>query len=114
VNMIAWGLNWFQQQRETYTCKTVTIVHSGGTTPGIPASQIEPDTELSREGIRVKSDKTLFIIKTERLEDIRIQMGVKIVTDNGTYEVVRDKGKPHYFNDPEKLDTVIPTKLLCT
>jgi len=112
--MIAWGLQWFQQQRETYTCKTVTIIHSGGTTPGIPASQIEPGTELSREGIRVKSDKTLFIIKTERIEFIRIQRGVKIVTDKGTYEVINDKGQPDYFNDPEKLDTVIPTKLLCT
>lgn len=114
MNMIAWGLQWFQQQRETYTVKTVTIIHSGRVTPGIPASQIEPGTELSRDGLRVKSDKTLFIISTERLEGIRIQRGVKIVTDKGTYEVVNDKGQPDYFNDPEKLDTVIPTKLLCT
>jgi hypothetical protein len=113
MNIQSWGLAWFQQQREQYVSESVTIIHSGGSTP-VVASVIEPDTELSRDGVRIRSDKTLFIIKTSLLADIKVQLGTKVYRNGDTYEVVRDKGKPHYFNDPNKLDTVIPTRLLCS
>jgi len=113
MNIQSWGLAWFQTQREQYVSENVTIVHIGGTLSVI-ASVIEPDTELSRDGVRIRSDKTLFIIKTSLLTDIRIQLGTKLLRGGDTYEVVRDKGKPHYFNDPNKLDTVIPARLLCS
>ncbi len=113
MNIQSWGLAWFQQQREQYVSETVTIVHIGGSLP-VTASVIEPETELGRDGVRIKSDKTLFIIKTSLLSDIKIQLGTKLLRGNNTYEVVRDKGKPTYFNDPNRLDTVIPARLLCS
>jgi len=112
--MITWGLAWFQNQRETYVSEDVTIVHRTGTKP-VAASVIEPGTEISANGIKVKSDKTLFIVKTTLLDGIHLQRGMKFVRSNGdTYELITEKGTPVYMNDPNRLDTVFPTKLLCS
>lgn len=115
MNLQSWGLNWFQQQRERYMTESVLIIHLGGTKT-VNASIIEPQTEVSFNGLRTRSDKTLFIIKTTFLNGLTVKRGVRItrLTSGDTYEVILDKSQPHYFNDPNRIDTVIPTRLICS
>src|SRR5690554_5495125 len=109
MNFQSWGLDWFNKMRNAHMVEPLTIV--GATfIRKLSGSVIEPETDLSREGIRIKTDKTLFIFNTKDLEGLKIQRGVLIKRGDLTYEVIIDNNQPHYYNDPNRIETVVPAK----
>jgi hypothetical protein len=113
TNFQSWGLNWFNQVRNRYMTEPLVIIHAAGTLP-VQGSVIEPETTINSQGIRTRTDKTLFIINTQSLSGLVIRRGVRISRNGVLYEVIIDKDTPTYFNDPNRIDTVIPAKLICS
>lgn len=112
-NFQSWGLNWFNQVRNKYMTENLVIIHAAGT-KAVKGSVIEPDTTINAQGIRTKTDKTLFIIDTASLSGLVIRRGVRISRSGVLYEVIIDNNTPIYYNDPNRLETVIPAKLICS
>ena len=91
----------------------LVIIHAAGTL-SVQGSVIEPETTLNSEGIRTRTDKTLFIIDTASLSGIVVRRGIRINRSGTLYEVIIDNNTPVYFNDPNRIETVIPAKLICS
>ena len=91
----------------------LTIIHAGGTIP-LNGSVVEPDSTINSQGIRVVTNKTLFIVNTIDLGGVKMQRGIRIHRGSAVYEVIIDKDLPTYSNDPNNIETVIPGKLLCS
>jgi hypothetical protein len=112
-NFQSWGLAWFNQVRNKYMTEPLVIIHAAGTL-AVKGSVIEPETTLNSEGIRTRTDKTLFIIDTASLSGIVVRRGIRINRSGTLYEVIIDNNTPVYFNDPNRIETVIPAKLICS
>lgn len=113
ANFQSWGLNWFNTQRNEHMVEDLSIVHSGGTLP-VQGSVIDPESTVNSQGLRVKSDKARIIVNTADISGVTLRRGVKILRGSDTYEVIIDRDEPSYFNDPNKIETVIPVRLLCS
>lgn len=112
-NFQSWGLTWFNQVRNKYMTEPLVIIHAAGTL-AVKGSVIEPETTLNSEGIRTRTDKTLFIIDTASLSTIVVRRGIRINRSGRLYEVIIDNNTPVYFNDANQIETVIPAKLICS
>lgn len=86
----------------------VVIIHAAGSL-SVNASVIEPASEVNSAGVRVRSNVFLFIFNTVDIASITIQRGLRISrTGSGeVYEVVIDRDRPQYYNDPNKNETVV-------
>jgi hypothetical protein len=113
VNYQSWGLNWFNQVRNKYMTEPLVIIHAAGS-KAVKGSVIEPETTINSQGIRTRTDKTLFIIDTALLSELVIRRGVRISRSGKLYEVIIDNNTPTYFNDANGNETVIPAKLICS
>jgi len=113
VNFQSWGLNWFTQVRNKYMTEPLVIIYAAGSRP-VKGSVIEPETTINSQGIRTRTDKTLFIIDTALLSGLVIRRGMRINRSGTLYEVIIDNNTPTYFNDPNRNETVIPAKLICS
>jgi hypothetical protein len=113
MNYQSWGLDWFNSIRNQYVVENLIIVYSGGTKP-VRGSVIEPSTTINSQGIRVKSDKTLFIVDTAQLTGIPLRRGVRISRAGVLFEVIIDRDTPIYYNDPNRNETVIPAREICS
>ena len=113
MNYQTWGLNWFNQIRNKYMTEVIVITTAEGTR-SVRGSVIEPETTVNSEGIRVRSDKTLFIVNTKDLTGLIIRRGIQITRNGVLYEVIIDRDTPTYYNDPNKNELVIPAKMKCS
>ena len=113
MNFQAWGLNWFNQVRNQYLTEVLVITTAEGTR-SIRGSVIEPETTVNSEGIRVRSDKTLFIVNTKDIVGLIIRRGIRITRSGTLYEVIIDNTTPTYYNDPNRIELVIPAKMKCS
>ena len=113
MNFQAWGLNWFNQVRNQYMTEVLVITTAEGTR-SIRGSVIEPETTVNSEGIRVRSDKTLFIVNTKDILGLIIRRGIRITRSGVLYEAIIDKDSPTYYNDPNRNELVIPAKMKCS
>lgn len=113
MNFQTWGLNWFNQVRNRYMTEPLVIIHAAGSET-VQGSVIEPETTVNLQGIRTRTDKTLFIIDTASLSGLAIRRGVRISRSGVLYEVIIDNNTPTYFNDVNRNETVIPAKLICS
>jgi hypothetical protein len=93
--------------------ETLVIIHAAGS-KSVKGSVIEPETTINSQGIRTRTDKTLFIIDTVLLSELVIRRGVRINRSGKLYEVIIDNNTPTYFNDANGNETVIPAKLICS
>jgi hypothetical protein len=107
ANYQSWGLSWFNSVRNKYLVETLTIRVVRG-------SVIGPESTINSEGIRVRSDKTLFIVNTAQLAGLSLRRGVKINRSGTLFEVIIDKNTPIYYNDPNRIETVIPAREICS
>lgn len=112
-NFQSWGLDWFNTFRNKHMVEALSIVHAGGT-KSLRGSVIEPDSTINSQGIRVKTDKTLFILNTSDLTGIILRRGVRISRSGAMYEVIIDKDTSIYYNDPNLKETVVSAKLICS
>jgi len=113
MNFQAWGLNWFNQVRNKHMTEVLIITTAEGTR-SIRGSVIEPETTVNSEGIRVRSDKTLFIVNTKDIVGLIIRRGIRITRSGTLYEVIIDNTTPTYYNDPNRIELVIPAKMKCS
>jgi hypothetical protein len=113
ANYQSWGLSWFNSVRNKYLVETLTIISAEGTRV-VRGSVIEPESTINSEGIRVRSDKTLFIVNTAQLNGLSLRRGVKINRSGTLFEVIIDKNTPIYYNDPNRIETVIPAREICS
>ena len=93
----------------------LVIVHVAGVL-SLRGSVIEPATTVSSQGLRVRSDTTLFIVNTVDLNGLEVKRGMRInrVSQNVLYEVIIDKNTPTYYNDPNQIELVIPARVICS
>lgn len=112
-NFQSWGLNWFNQARNKYMAESLVIIYAGGSR-AVRGSVIEPETTINSEGIRTRTDKTLFIIDTAFLSGLAIRRGVRINRSGVLYEVIIDRDTSVYYNDSNRNETVISAKMICS
>ena len=104
-----WGLDWFNGIRNQHCVEDVIIVTSEAQRP-IKASVVEPESEVNTQGVRVKTDKMMFIVNTRDIEGLRITRGVRILRGRDTYEVIIDKLRQEDMNDSQGNEVNIRTK----
>jgi hypothetical protein len=92
----------------------VLVITTAEGTRSIRGSVIEPETTVNSEGIRVRSDKTLFIVNTKDIVGLIIRRGIRITRSGTLYEVIIDNTTPTYYNDPNRIELVIPAKMKCS
>jgi len=115
MNFQSWGLEWFNNARNVYVTEPLIIITADGNKP-LQGSVIEPSTSINFQGIRTPTDKTLFIFNTNDLVGISIRRGVRInrTRFGKLYEVILDRDTIAYANDPNKIETVVPGKEICS
>lgn len=69
------------------------------------------DTEVERNGVKLLTKFSQFIVRSEDLVrlSITIARGIAVVWGTKTYEITNEAGHTHYYNDPFELDVVIMT-----
>ena len=112
MSIIDVGIDWFNSQRKI-ALEKVTI-STASITRGAKASVIEPETAIGTDGIRVKTDRYVFLIDNIYLTDLDLKRGVRIVRDDKEpaviYEVILDRQMLEDFNDPNNTVKAISTK----
>jgi len=99
MNLISRGINWFEDKRKNHVSELV-VVKDREHELEVPATVIEPETYMSADRIRVKTDKYVFLINKTYLESFDVRRGLQIIRNNELYEVVIDKNATVDYNDP--------------
>lgn len=108
-NLQEWALDWFESQRLQHMSETVTLTTATGSS-NISVSIIDPESETNPAGVSIKTDKVLFMVKSEDLDADKIRRGIRFVRPGyGTYEAVIEKNVSEY-NDPNHNCWLIPCK----
>lgn len=112
MSLIDAGIEWFNNHR-VVTLEAVTI-QTASITRKCKATVIEPETNVSADGVRVKTDKYVFLINAIYLTDIDVIRGIRLTrtTKEPTivYEAVIDRQMLEEFNDPNNTVKAISSK----
>jgi len=103
-NQLRKGAEWAQKMRHLHHTEEITV---GGVS--LLATTPATETEVERNGVKLATKFSAFIVRNQDITDVPIRRGVEIVWGTKTYEVTNEGGHTHYFNDPFELDVVIMT-----
>lgn len=109
MDFIQWGMQWHNQLRNRYMAPLATITHIGGILE-VPATKVDPGTEVNVNGVRVVSQNSLMIFNTRDVTSVKFIRGVKIAFNNRTYEVIVDRVTREEYDDSEEMSTIVTVK----
>ena len=116
MNVLDVGIDWFNKERGKQIVERVTIT-TASITRKVKASIIEPETNIDSQGVRVTTNKYVFLIDIVFLTDMTITRGIQFIRDSEpsvTYEAIIDAKSISDFNDPNNTVKAIGAQKRCS
>lgn len=114
MNIFDEGIAWFNKERQANAVEFVTL-KTAFVEINVLASVIEPESEVNGQGLKVSSDKYVFLIDEAYLAGIDLQRGVHLMRKKEAgvlYEVINDKPIADY-NDPNNTTRALAAQKRC-
>ena len=112
MNILSQGIKWFNRERENHATESV-IIRTALVEKPVLATVIEPETNVSSNGLKVSTDKYIFLVDVKYLSGVVITRGVQILRNGELYEVILDKQAIVDYNDPDNTVQAIAAQKRC-
>lgn len=104
------AIKWFNQKRNKYLVEPV-IIRTATKKKAIAATVIEPETTVNAQGVKVQTNKYIFLFSRASVQNMDLKRGIHFTRRGQIYEAILDKRFVEEYNDPNNTTYAINAQL---